>query len=183
MRHGDLATDEDSSDTSGSHSDESDTDDDEEKDSSVQLLPAAKSVPDTNVKESADEPDTLTCNQHNKANVILETRQLNSASLYSSSILSAQPYTSVHSLTCTSPQHNKWQEEQEKVENDTKKEFNDVNKLREDQKKCMQRAKSLLKAAFSDTDSDLDESENEGDNPMNRKSINQELSDSDVELT
>ena len=149
----------------------------------MHLLPAAKSVQDTIIKESVDEPDTLTYKQNNEANVILKPRPLNSDALFSSSILSAQPYNSVHSLTYTSPEHNKWQEEKEKVETDVKKEFNDVNKLREDQKKCMQRAKSLLKAAFSDSDSELDESENEGDNPLHRKSLNQDLSDSDVELT
>ena len=176
-----MPSDEDSSDTPGSYSDESETDEDEEK-KSMHLLPATKSVPDTNNKEPIDEPDTLTYKQQ-KTDAILKTRQLNSDTLYSASVLSAQPYSTIHSLTCTSTEHSKWQEKKESIETDIKKEFNDVNKLREDQKKCMQRAKSLLKAAFSDSDSDSEELGTEGDNPLHRKSLNQSLSDSDIELT
>ena len=63
-----------------------------------------------------------------------------------------------------------------------KKEFNDVSKLQEDQKKCMKRAKDLLKAAFSESESDSEDSDTEGTIP-NTEDPSRGISDYDVTLS
>jgi hypothetical protein len=169
------------------HSDQSDTDDEDdevEEDSTLHLLPAAKSISNNmSVKESVNEPHIPIDCQANRQNLDSNTRQLNS-SLYTASVLSAQPYDGVLSLTCSSPEHYKLQEDTEKeLELGMKKEFDDVGKLRADQKKNMQRAKDLLKAAFSESESEPEESETEDENQSEGEDLSEIIDDIDTDMT
>ena len=153
------------------------------KESNLLSLPAADSESNKiSNKESSNEPYIPTEPQIYKENIELNSRQLDSSSLYTS-VISAQPYDSVISLTCTSPEHYKLQEDREKeIELEMKKDFNDVSKLKADQKKSMQRAKDLLKAAFSESESESEDSEAEDGNQSVEK-LGEIMGDSDTNMT
>ena len=180
VRQGDIESDEDSYDSSVIDSDQSDTD--EEEETSVQILPVTKSVPKTNIIETVEEPEIAEKPPQNRTEVISNTSQLNSSLLYSSSLLSAQKYENVFSRSSTFTEAHKSKNIEKEVEQDIKKEFNDASKLREDQKQNMRRAKDLLKAAFSESESDPEDSEDE-DKLHQKEGSSEVMSDNDIDLT
>lgn len=184
LKHGDLESDEDSSETHDSQSDQSDSD--EDGDENAQHLLSTIKPPDTVYNnKTIDEPDTLTSTQPIQNKLIDNTRPLVSFNL--SSITSDEPYNSILSAVPASLEHNELCKEtviEKESESEITKEFNDVSKLREDQKKCMKRAKDLLKAAFSESESDSDDSDTEINHPHAQNNGNEvEVIDDDVELS
>ena len=181
VKHGELETDEDSSDDSESQSDQSDTDDqdDEISTSPQKVLPEIKST-----SHDGNEPDeqlsSIASQQLSGNEMIINTRPFNPTAFGSFFSGGLPKQEGALLATCRSPGHLKSQEEKEtEFEESTKKEFNDVSKLREDQRDSMKRAKDLLKAAFSESDSDSECSENEERSQSDCKS----LSDSDIDIS
>ena len=182
VKHGELETDEDSSDDSESQSDQSDTDDQDDEISTLpqKVLPEIKSTSHDD-NEPDEQPYTIASQQLTGNEIITNTRPFNPTafgSFFSGGL--PKSYEGPLSATCMSPGHLKSPEEKEtELEESTKKEFNDVSKLREDQRNSMKRAKDLLKAAFSESDSDSECSENEDRSQSDNKS----LSDSDIDIS
>merc|ERR1712179_27122 len=183
LKHGDLESDEDSSETRESQSDLSETDEDVDE-TSLHLLPTPESPePTAGTSKTVDQPDVSITKDQIQNSTVDSPRQL--ASFYLPSITSEEPYNSILSSAPVCTESYTWSNEtdnEKESENEAKKEFNDVSKLREDQKKCMQRAKDLLKAAFSESESDSEESDIEGNNRI-AGSIAHQVSDDDVELS
>jgi len=184
LKHGDLESDEDSSETHDSQSDQSDSDEDGDE-NALHLLSTIKPPDTVYSNKTIDEPDTLTSTQPIQNKLIDNTRPLVSFNL--SSITSDEPYNSILSAVPASLEHNELCKEtviEKESESEITKEFNDVSKLREDQKKCMKRAKDLLKAAFSESESDSDDSDTEINHPHAQNNGNEvEVIDDDVELS
>ena len=184
VKHGDLESDEDSSETQDSQSDQSDSDEDGDE-NALHLLPTIKPPDTVDSNKTIDEPDALTSAQPIQNKFVDNTRPLVSFNL--SSITSDEPYNSILSAVPASLEHNKLCKEtiiEKESESEITKEFNDVSKLREDQKKCMKRAKDLLKAAFSESESDSDDSDTEIKHPLAQNNANEvEVIDDDVELS
>jgi len=182
LKHGELETDEDSSDDSESQSDQSDTDDQDDEISTLpqKVLPEIKSTSHDD-NEPDEQPYTIASQQLTGNEIITNTRPFNPTafgSFFSGGL--PKSYEGALSATCRSPGHLKSPEEKEtELEESTKKEFNDVSKLREDQRNSMKRAKDLLKAAFSESDSDSECSENEERSQSDSRS----LSDSDIDIS
>lgn len=184
VKHGDLESDEDSSETHDSQSDQSDSDEDGDE-NALHLLPTIKPPDTVDSNKTIDEPDALTSTQPIQNKFVDNTRPLVSFNL--SSITSDEPYNSILSAVPASLEHNELCKEtiiEKESESEITKEFNDVSKLREDQKKCMKRAKDLLKAAFSESESDSDDSDTEINHPLAQNNANEvEVIDDDVELS
>jgi len=184
LKHGDLESDEDSSETHDSQSDQSDSDEDGDE-NALHLLPTIKPPDTVDSNKTIDEPDALTSTQPIQNKFVDNTRPLVSFNL--SSITSDEPYNSILSAVPASLEHNELCKEtiiEKESESEITKEFNDVSKLREDQKKCMKRAKDLLKAAFSESESDSDDSDTEINHPLAQNNANEvEVIDDDVELS
>ena len=131
--------------------------------------------------EPDDQPCSIASQQLGGNEIIPNTRPFNPTafgSFFSGGL--PKSYEGALSATCRSPEHLKSPEEKEtELEESTKKEFNDVSKLREDQRNSMKRAKDLLKAAFSESDSDSECSENEERSQSDTRS----LCDSDIDIS
>ena len=150
---------------------------------SQHLLQKLKPIESSDLSKTVDEPDGWRNEQHLKHNLVDTPKQLVRFNL--SSVASDEPYKSILSSLPSSKANNTWlneSEQEKKVESEIKKEFNDVSKLQEDQKKCMKRAKDLLKAAFSESESDSEDSDTEGNIP-NTKDNSRGISDDDVTLS
>ena len=171
-----MESDDESSDTIGPPSDQSDTDDEDDKEqkaSNLTSIHAAQSLSSNNsirFESSLNEDQCSPLRQQSHVGLEdLQTRQLNSSNLYNLSKLSAESECNLLPLSCPTQEHTKWQEHESKdPEVEVKKEFDDLVKLRADQKKNMQRAKDLLKAAFSESESETEESEGEDENELSK---------------
>ena len=182
VKHGGQELEEESSDNHESPSDVSDTEEDVDK-KSQHLLQKLKPIESSDLSKTVDEPDGWRNEQHLKHKLVDTPKQLVTFNL--SSVASDEPYKSILSSLPSSKANNTWlneSEQEKKVESEIKKEFNDVSKLQEDQKKCMKRAKDLLKAAFSESESDSEDSDTEGNIP-NTKDNDRGISDDDVTLS